>query len=67
MIQQKIDISALMRLKACRNRLTKQQFKTLRGQIFAGDHLGAMKGLQNLLTKVSTKQEENKNGKLDFQ
>ena len=29
--------------------LTRQQFKTLRGQILAGDPEGAMKGLQNIL------------------
>ena len=40
---------AYIRLKACRSRLTTQQYKTLRGQIFAGDAEGAMKGLQKLL------------------
>lgn len=29
--------------------LTRQQFKTLRGQILAGDPAGAMKGLQRIL------------------
>lgn len=45
----KADINALMHLKACRNRLTTQQYKTLRGQILAGDTEGAMKGLRKLL------------------
>ena len=45
----KADINALMRLKACRGRLTTQQYKTLRGQILAGDSEGAMKGLRKLL------------------
>jgi hypothetical protein len=45
---QEIDVKALIRLKAVRKQLTKQQYKTLRGQIFAGDHIGAMKGLQKL-------------------
>lgn len=31
--------------------LTRQEFKTLRGQILAGDPEGAMKGLQNILEK----------------
>ena len=31
--------------------LTRQQFKTLRGQVLAGDPDGAMKGLQNILEK----------------
>ena len=38
-----------MNLKACRDRLTKQQYKTLKGQILAGDSDGAMKGLRKLL------------------
>lgn len=44
-----VDVSAIIRLKACRHHLTTQQFKTLRGQVFAGDSAGAMKGLQKLL------------------
>lgn len=43
------DINALIRLKAIRHRLTAQQYKTLRGQILAGDADGAMKGLRKLL------------------
>lgn len=39
-----------MNLKACRDRLTKQQYKTLKGQILAGDSEGAMKGLRRLLS-----------------
>ena len=44
-----INVSALIRLKSCRGSLTVQQYKTLRGQVLAGDHIGAMKGLQKLL------------------
>ena len=51
----RIEINALIRLKACRDRLTKQQYKTLRGQVLAGDHIGAMKGLQKLLAQAGTK------------
>lgn len=40
-----------MNLKACKCRLTKQQYKTLKGQILAGDSDGAMKGLKRLLEK----------------
>ena len=45
----KLDANAIMRLKACRRRLTTQQFKTLRGQVYAGDSIGAMKGLRKIL------------------
>jgi hypothetical protein len=51
---QKIDVGALLRLKACRRYLTSQQYRTLRGQILAGDPEGAMKGLQKL-TKITMK------------
>lgn len=46
---QNIDVKALIQLKACRGKLTYQQYKTLRGQVLAGDSDGAMKGLRRLL------------------
>jgi hypothetical protein len=48
---EKIDFKALMHLKACRERLTNQQYRTLRGQVLSGDSDGAMKGLRKLLKK----------------
>lgn len=45
------DINALIQLKACKSKLTTQQFKTLRGQIFAGDADGALRGLRKLLSR----------------
>ena len=45
------DIGAARQLKACRSILTKQQYKTLKGQILAGDSAGAMKGLEKLRSK----------------
>jgi len=45
-----IDFKALMHVKACKNRLTAQQYRTLRGQVLAGDGDGAMKGLRRLLS-----------------
>ena len=42
---------ALGHLRANNRNLTPQQFKTLRGQILAGDPAGAMKGLQNILKR----------------
>lgn len=47
----KINFKALMQVKACRDRLTVQQYKTLRGQVLAGDGDGALKGLRKLLRK----------------
>ena len=46
---QKIDTKALIQIKACRDRLTVQQYRTPRGQVLAGDGDGAMKGLRKLL------------------
>lgn len=46
-----IDTGALMLLRNTKHRLTKQQFKTLRGQILAGDADGAMKGLRTILQR----------------
>lgn len=48
---QRFDVRAAMNLKACRDRLTTQQYKTLKGQILAGDPDGAMKGLRRLLKR----------------
>lgn len=52
---QKIDIKALMHVKACKDRLTRQQYKTLKGQILAGDADGAMKGLRRLLKEANAR------------
>ena len=42
---------AFAQLKAVRGRITKQQYKTLKGQILAGDRDGAMKGLVTILMR----------------
>ena len=42
---------ALRQLRANHSRLTRQQFKTLKGKILAGDPAGALKGLQRLLQR----------------
>lgn len=44
-----IDTAALIQLKGARKHLTAQQYRTLRGQVLAGDPDGAMKGLRKLL------------------
>lgn len=47
----KISKAALRVLKGSKARLTRQQYKTLRGQIIAGDDIGAMKGLTKILNQ----------------
>lgn len=43
---------AMKQLKAHREQLTRQQVRTLKGQILAGDIAGAMKGLDRLINKI---------------
>lgn len=38
-------------LKGCRRHLSRQQYKTLMGQVKAGDINGAMKGLDHILSR----------------
>lgn len=45
----RVDTAALGRLRGAKSHLSRQQYKTLRGQILAGDPAGAMKGLQKIL------------------
>ena len=40
---------AIKQLKANYNQLSRQQFRTLKGQALAGDPSGALKGLQKIL------------------
>ena len=48
-----IDYRAMIQLKACyqERRLTRQQYRTLRGQVLAGDADAAMKGLRTILER----------------
>lgn len=48
---QRVDVKALIQLKACKDRLTWQQHSTLKGQILAGDSDGALKGLRRILSR----------------
>jgi hypothetical protein len=57
-----VCVGALIRLKRHKGKLTRQQFKTLQGQVFAGDPAGAMKGLDKLLQshlRITVKQKTN--------
>ena len=47
----RIDFKALMHVEACKDRLTVQQYRTLRGQVLAGDGDEALKGLRKLLNR----------------
>ena len=49
-----INVGALIRLKGARPNLTAQQYRTLRGQVLAGDPDGAMRGLRKLLLLQGT-------------
>lgn len=51
MIGKTINKAAMLELNAHRRELTRQQFKTLKGQILSGDGAGAMKGLCKLIDK----------------
>ena len=46
-----IDNKALGRLLAAKRMLTRQQYKTLKGQILAGNADGAMRGLAKLTSR----------------
>ena len=46
----KTDV-AFAQLKAARGKLTKQQYRTLKGQILAGDSDGAIQGLVTILMR----------------
>lgn len=41
----------LKRLQSCKAQLSKQQFKTIRGQALSGDIGGAEKGLNRILRR----------------
>ena len=47
----KQNMGALYQLNTCRRVLTPQQYKTLRGQIMAGDAEGATRGLEKIMER----------------
>lgn len=44
----KVNTRALGHLRSVKNSLSHQQYKTLRGQVLAGDPEGALKGLRKI-------------------
>lgn len=65
---QPIDtVKALHLLRLSRKKLTRQQHKTLCGQVNAGDVTGAMKGLEKILKRnIERKNEGKTNGKTEY-
>lgn len=43
--------AALSVLNRYRTKIARQQYKTLKGQILAGDYYGAMKGLKKIVSR----------------
>ena len=43
-----MEIKLYKILKQYKNRMTKQQYKTIKGQIKAGDYAGALKGINGV-------------------
>jgi len=48
---------ALKAIEKSKEKISKQQYKTLRGQCLAGDVAGALKGLENLLRKKENRRK----------
>lgn len=46
---ERYDFKAMIQIRACKDKLTRQQYKTLRGQVLAGNGDGALKGLRRIL------------------
>lgn len=59
-----INKAALARLDACIGHLTRQQYKTLRGQILAGNSEAALNGLQKILRRRQAEIEKRKKVRL---
>ena len=49
---QKVDLNAYYFLKSKKRYLTKEQFYTIKGQIFAGDSEGAVKGIKRIMARI---------------
>lgn len=47
-----VDNKALGRLLAAKRMLSRQQYKTIKGQILAGNAEGAMRGLDRIIEKA---------------
>lgn len=55
-----VDNKALGRLLAAKKMLSRQQYKTLKGQILAGNSDGAMRGLARMIEEFTRKYDTQK-------
>jgi hypothetical protein len=55
---QHIDARALIQIKGARQHLTAQQYRTLKGQVLAGNPDGAMKGLRKIMQQKGRQKNE---------
>lgn len=62
MIDMKATRRAIALLGAHRSELSRQQIKSLRGQVLAGDIDGATRGLNTILTRKAKKKKEVQHG-----
>lgn len=53
-----VNYRALKLLKECKEDLTRQEYKTLRGQILAGEDKAAMRGLEKIQRRNQKKWEK---------
>lgn len=53
-----INTRALIQIKGARQHLTAQQYRTLKGQVLAGDPDGAMKGLRKIMQQKGRQKNE---------
>ena len=53
--------SFMRKLKNCRQYLSKQQYRTIKGQALSGDIDGAEKGLHSLLSRRCAYEHNNRN------
>lgn len=56
-------MNAYAELKKHKDKLTAQQYRTLKGQITAGDPDGAMRGLDRLIARERLRNEVRANGR----
>ena len=55
---------AFKELKKHKNQLTKQQYRTIKGQLIAGDITGGMRGLNRLLNKKVIAGDSDRKGRV---
>lgn len=54
-----INVTVLLAVKANRQEMTEQQYRTLRGQVLSGNAEGALKGLRRILRRKRSEEVDN--------